>query len=141
MSESANVAIARKFIDAFNRLDVDTALADADPDIVLKEWVEAPGAQTYHGFEGVRAAISNWFETWEWMQVEIKDIAEVGDDSVLLTLYQRAKGTGSGIEVDLTTFSVYRFRDGKVKGIELYIERDAELEAAGLTPNHDKEKA
>jgi ketosteroid isomerase-like protein len=141
VSESRNAAIARSFIDAFNRVDVDAALADADPDIVLKEWVEAPGARTYHGFEGVRTAISNWFESWEWMQVEIKDIADVGDDRVLLTVYQQAKGAGSGIEVDLTTFNVYRFRDGKVTGIELYIERDAALEAAGLTPNYEKEKS
>ena len=141
MNESDNVAVVRRFVDAFNRLDIDAALADADPDIVLKEWVEAPGAQAYHGCDGVRAAISNWFETWEWMQVEIKDITEVSDVCVLVTLYQRAKGTGSGIEVDLTTYNVYSFRDGKVKELALYMERDAALEAAGLTPNYDKEKA
>ena len=141
MAESANVATVRRFIEAFNRLDMDAVVEDTDPDVVLKEWDELPDSRTHQGREAVRAAVNTWLDIWEWMQVEIKDIAEVGDDSVLLTLYQRAKGTGSGIEVDLTTFSVYRFRDGKVKGIELYIERDAALEAAGLTPNHDKEKA
>ena len=97
--ESANVATVRRFMDAFNRLDIENALVDADADIVLQEWVEAPGAQTYHGHDGLRKAIKTWLETWAWMQVEIKDIADLGD-RVVVTLYQRAKGSGSGIEVE-----------------------------------------
>jgi ketosteroid isomerase-like protein len=139
MAESANVATVRRFMDAFNRLDIEGALADADDDIVLREWVEAPGSQTYHGHDGVRKAIKTWFETWAWMQVEIKGIVDMGD-RVLVTLYQRAKGSGSGIEVDTTTFNLYSFRNGKVTRIELYTQREPALEAAGLSLQHEEEK-
>ncbi len=127
--ESANVATTRRFIDAFNRLDMDAVLADADPDVVLKEWDEAPDSRTHQGRDAVRAAVNTWLETWEWMQVEINELEEVGD-RVLVTLHQRAKGINSGIEVDFTTYNVYTFRNGKVTRLEL-----------GLTPDYDKEKA
>ena len=129
MSESANVATARRFIEAFNRLDMDAVVEDTDLDVVLKEWDEVPDSRTHQGREAVRAAVNTWLDIWEWMQVEIKEIEEVGD-RVLVTLHQRAKGINSGIEVDFTTYNVYTFRDGKVTSLELR-----------LTPNHDKEKA
>ncbi len=129
MAESANVAVVRKFVDAFNRLDMDSVVAYADPDVVLKEWEEVPDSRTHRGRDAVRTAVNTWLDIWEWMQVEITEIEEVGD-RVLVTLHQRAKGINSGIEVDFTTYNVYTFRDGKVTSLEL-----------GLTPNYDKEKA
>ena len=129
MSESENVAVVRRFIDAFNRLDMDAVLEDADPDVVLKEWEEAPDSRIHYGRDAVRAAVNTWLDTWEWMHVEIKELEEVGD-RVRVTLHQRAKGIGSGIEVDFTTYNVYTFRDGKVIMLDL-----------GLAPNYDKEKA
>ena len=129
MSESENVAVIRRFTGAFNRLDMDAVLADADPDVVLKEWEEAPDSRTHYGRDAVRAAVNTWLDTWEWMHVEIKELEEVGD-RVRVTLHQRAKGIGSGIEVDFTTYNVYTFRDGKVIMLDL-----------GLAPNYDKEKA
>lgn len=140
MSEGNNVAIARRLIGAFNRRDVDSVRADLHSDVELHEWQEAPGARTYRGPEGIRAALDSWFETWAWMQIEIEDLLEVGDDRVLVTLHQRAKGSGSGIEVELRSFNVYTFRDGKVADMRLFTRRKPALEAAGLTPNHEEPK-
>jgi hypothetical protein len=33
MSESANAAAVRRFVDAFNRRDIDSVLSDADPHV------------------------------------------------------------------------------------------------------------
>jgi ketosteroid isomerase-like protein len=139
MDESENVAAVRRFTDAFNRLDIDSLLADADPEIELREWPTAPGAQTYHGVDGVRQALDSWFESWEWMRVEILEVREV-DDRVLFTLHQRARGKGSQLEVEIKSFSVYTFRNGKVVRIELFTELEPALEAAGLTPQFEEEK-
>jgi ketosteroid isomerase-like protein len=73
------------------------------------------------------------------MRLDIEEITEAGD-RVLLKLHQRAKGKGSEIEVEITSFNVYTFRDGKVARIELFIEREPALEAAGLTSDHQEEK-
>jgi ketosteroid isomerase-like protein len=134
-----NVDAVRRFIEAFNRRDVDALVVAADPAVELDEWREAPGAQTYHGPDGVRAAIESWFETWEWMEVEIAEIVDAGVH-VFVILDQRAKGSGSGAEVEIRSHNVYTFRDGKVVRIQLFIEPGPALEAAGLAPDYQKEK-
>jgi ketosteroid isomerase-like protein len=81
----ANVELVREFIDAFNRGDVDTMFAALDPEVELHEWPTAPGAQSFRGQEGARQALEGWFEAWEWMRVEIEDVADL-DDRALVTL-------------------------------------------------------
>jgi ketosteroid isomerase-like protein len=136
---SENVVSVRRFVDAFNRLDLESVVGDLHPEAELHEWPEAPGARSYRGAAGVRAAIDAWFETWEWMRVEIEDIVDL-DDHVLVTLRQRAKGKSSEAEVETRSFNVYTFRDGKVTGIRLFLERERALEAAGMAPDYQEEK-
>ena len=138
MSESGNVVAVRRFVDAFNRRDISEVLGEADTDIQLDEWPEAPGARSYRGPDGVRQALDTWFETWEWMHVEIEELREVGD-RVFFVLHQRAKGSSSGIEVEIKSWNVYSFGEGKLTRIQLFLDRDEALEAAGLTPNYEEE--
>lgn len=134
---SENVERVRRFVDAFNRRDLGSVVADIDPAAELHEWPEAPGAQSYRGAEGVRAALDTWFETWEWMRVEIEDIFAAGDH-VVVTLHQLARGKNSEAEVEVKSFNVYTFRDGKVIGIRLFLERESALEAAGIAPDQEE---
>jgi ketosteroid isomerase-like protein len=97
------------------------------------------GAGSYHGIDGVRSALDNWFEVWEWMRVEVVDLVDAGD-RVLVTLDQVAKGKGSEVEVEIRSYNVYAFRDGKLLRMELFTEREPALEAAGLTPTPEEEK-
>ena len=140
MSE-ANVELVRRFVDAFNRLDVDSMAGHYHPDVELHEWPTAPGARAYHGIDGVRSALDNWFDVWEWMRVEIVDLVDLGD-RVLATLDQRARGRGSEVEVEVRSFNVYTFREGQVIRMQLFTEREPALEAAGLTkePTPEEEK-
>jgi ketosteroid isomerase-like protein len=134
-----NVELVRMFVDAFNRHDVESLAGYYDPDVELHEWPTAPGAGSYHGIDGVRSALDNWFEVWEWMRVEVVDLVDAGD-RVLVTLDQVAKGRGSEVEVEIRSYNVYAFRDGKLLRIELFTEREPALEAAGLTPTPEEEK-
>ena len=135
-----NVAAVRRYVDAFNRLDLDAATIGLDPAIELREWPEAPGSQSYHGVDGVRRAFDTWFETWEWMTLEIEEIHAVGD-RVLFTLHQRAKGRTSEAEVEIRSYNVYTFRDGLVTRVELFVERENALAAAGLTEEDIRQEA
>jgi len=134
---SENLALVQQFVDAFNRRDVDWMAERATPDAELDEWPTAPGAASYRGPDGVREAMNNWFEVWEWMKVEVVDVMEV-DDRVLVTLDQRAKGKGSEAEVEIRSHNVYTIRDGKVSRMQLFTERQAALEAAGLTATKEE---
>jgi hypothetical protein len=84
-------------------------------------------------------ALESWFEAWESMQVEIQDIEEV-DDRILVTQHQRAKGKGSEVEVEIDSYSVYTFNHGQVTRIELFLDRDEALAAAGLTTSIEEGK-
>jgi ketosteroid isomerase-like protein len=128
MSPESDSALLQRFVDAFNRRDIDSMVADLDPTVELHEWPEAPGAQSFRGIEGVVQAFDGWFDVWEWMQVEITDMEEA-DGRVLVTLHQRAKGRGSEVEVEIDSYNVYRFEDGKVTSIELFTDRDPAVEA------------
>jgi ketosteroid isomerase-like protein len=139
MSPDTNRDLLLRFVEAFNRRDVDFVVADLDPEAELHEWPEAPGSQSYRGPDGVRRALEVWFEAWEWMKVEVQDMEEL-DDRIFVTLRQRAKGRGSEVEVEITSYNVYRFSEGKVTRIELFLNRDDALEAAGLTANTEERK-
>src|SRR5688572_16755623 len=132
MSPETNLAVLLRFIEAFNRRDMDLVVADIHPEAELYEWPEAPGARSYRGPDGLRRALEVWFEAWEWMQVEIQDTQEI-DDRILVTLHQRAKGKGSEVEVEIDTYNVYAFDKGKGTKVELFLNREDALEAAGLT--------
>jgi ketosteroid isomerase-like protein len=137
--DSSNLGLVRKFVDAFNRRDVESMAGHYEPDVELHEWPTAPGAGVYRGVDGVRSALAGWFEAWEWMRVEIVELVDAGD-RVLVTLDQRAKGRGSEIEVEIRSFNVYTFRDGKVLRMQLFTEREPALEAAGLSPHYQEER-
>jgi ketosteroid isomerase-like protein len=137
--ESGNVALVRRFVEAFNHGDLEAMLAGVDPEVELHEWPTAPGAQSFAGPEGARQALEGWFEIWEWMRIQIEDLVDLGD-KVLVTLHQQAKGKESAVEVEIRSFNVYTFRDGKIVRLQLFTEREPALEAAGLTANNEEEK-
>ena len=137
---SENVANVRRYVEAFNSRDFESLIEDTDPGVELSEWPEAPGAQTYRGPDGLREALEKWFESWEWMHLEIAEIIDAGDH-VLVSLDHRARGRGSGAEVEIKSHNVYSFRDGKVTRVQLFIDREPAFAAAGLTPNYQEEKS
>jgi ketosteroid isomerase-like protein len=127
MAESEQVAAVRRFCDAFNRRDFGAVIADTGPDTVLHEWPLAPGAQSYRAPEGLRQAIDKWFDSWEWMQIEIEELEEAGD-RVMATLHQRAQGKGSEAQVEIRSFNVWSFKDGTADEIWLFTDRESALE-------------
>ena len=140
VAESENVAAVRRFADAFNRRDFDSVLAGVAPDVELHEWPAGPDARSYRGPDEVLQAIGNWFDAWEWMKVEVEDIVEAGE-RVLVTQHQRAKGKGSAIEVEVRSFNVYTFRDGKLIRMQLFTEREPAVEAFGPTDEQIRQEA
>jgi ketosteroid isomerase-like protein len=64
MSEE-NVEVIRATFDAFGRGDVASILKRCDPDITFTEAAAMPGAQTFHGHQGVRDAFAHWAGQWD----------------------------------------------------------------------------
>ena len=125
-----NVEIVLRGIEAFNRRDMAAIRADAHPQV---EWVEDPrypGAQTFHGPDGVERSVRKWWDAW-MIELEPEDFIDLGD-RVVVTGHGRYRGHGSDVTLTAEFASVYEIRENKVVRAEVLESRQAALEAAGL---------
>jgi ketosteroid isomerase-like protein len=132
MSEES-VEMIRRGYEAFNRGDLDSAIADLDPEI---EWLgpgDLPDAPSvYRGHDGVRAFWALWNDVFERFWVEIEEMIDAGDHVVALVRVH-GRGRDSGIEVETPIYPhVWTVRDGKSVRMEMMPSRREALEAVGL---------
>jgi ketosteroid isomerase-like protein len=131
MSEE-NVEIVRRLYDALNRGDREGAIELLDPGIRydLSERVFNPAV--YDGHDGIRRFTEEIDEVWDAFRVEPLDFIDVGNKVVVSHLV-RARGKGSGVDVELPSTSVCTLRDQKVTAVRMYREHSRALKAAGLS--------
>ena len=132
MSEE-NVEMMRRSVQAYNRGDLDAAVADAAPGIefmpsgALPGWTErVRGPNEYKRFLG-------------WVGEEFADAhadaAEIRDagDQVFLELTLSGRGRLSGAEASWTLWQVWTVKDGKFVRGQAFSSKAEALEAAGLS--------
>jgi ketosteroid isomerase-like protein len=129
-----NVDVVRSAVEAFNRgdLDVLTARQWYQPDIEFWEDPHLPEAAVYRGAEAIEGYFRAFLDSFEEYRFEVEEILDA-DDHVVVFNRQRARGKGSGAEVDMRNAWVFSFRDRKIQRITPYWDRDQALEAVGLT--------
>ena len=103
-----------------------------DPEI---EWVEDPrraDSRTYRGHDGVLESFERWLEGFDEYGTELERIVDCGDRVFVAS---REEGTGaiSGATVDVATYQVITFREGKVLRYQEFSEEADALGAAGLS--------
>jgi ketosteroid isomerase-like protein len=128
--EQEMITVVRRGYEAFNRGDFDSAVERLHPEIE----VFPPGDQTpLRGVDALRA----WMEpdAFESQQLQPREFRFQGNN-VLVRLHARARGAGSGIEVESEFWVLWTFDDdGLFTRVESFLpHQDAEaLEAAGLS--------
>ena len=128
---SGNAETTLRLYDAWNRRDVEGMLADVDPDIEWRPYLASVAGEPAYGHDEVRAFLTEFSENWETFRVEIEELFDAGDH-VVTFVYVRARGRGSGAEVDLRPGHHLFFRDGLLLSITTYLERAEALAAAGI---------
>jgi ketosteroid isomerase-like protein len=119
----------RRNYEAFNRGDFDAAIEIAHPEI---EFVPPGGQSSLKGADAVRA----WMEpdAFEEQQIEPREF-RIHGNKVLVSQHIRARGAGSGIELDIDAWAVWTLDDDglatRLEGFLPHQESEA-LEAAGL---------
>ncbi len=127
--DQENIANLRRIYEAFNREDFDAAIEIAHPEM---EFVRPGGQSSVKGTEAMRA----WMEpdAFESQTVEPLEFTVEGD-KVLVRQHARARGAGSGIEIDIDSWAVWTLDEtGLATRLEFYLHhQEAEArEAAGL---------
>jgi uncharacterized protein len=110
-----------------------------DPDI---EWQWSTsvlgvvgGDEVYRGLPAVEAAARDWFKAWDSFGTDAEEFIEAGDQVVVL-VRRHGRAKGSEHELETRGADLWTMRDGKALRYKAYDDRDAALEAVGLS--HDR---
>ena len=130
MSEE-NVEVVRRVYEAWAHGKFPGPVDDLDPEI---EYVNPAGAVepgTRHGLDAFLRAVEKVFESWETWQMEPEVLRPVGDQVAVIVRY-RARGRGSGVEVEGRESALWTLRDGRVVRYAWFHGAGDALEAVGL---------
>jgi ketosteroid isomerase-like protein len=128
-----NIDIVRRFVDAFNRGDVEGVLELLDPAI---EWRPAlplllGEATVYRGHRGARKWLRDLHAVVDRAHLEYPRIRDLGN-RVLAIGRLRIRGKGSGAETESPFAHLTDIKDGKAIRIWTYLDPQEAFEAAGL---------
>jgi uncharacterized protein len=125
-----NVEIVRALLEEWNRGDVDALVDRATEDF---EWhpalVESVEGEAFRGHDGFREFLADWTSTWESWELEAEELRDLGDQVLVLTQV-RAKGRGSGLELDQPFAHLFELRDGLVCRGQTFFDRGEALALA-----------
>jgi Ketosteroid isomerase-related protein len=127
-----NVEIARRAIEAFNRIDVDVFTALTTPDFEWSPSMVAIEGEIFLGHEGIEkyfASLGNAWEDFHILRDEFRDHADV----VVMLGELRGRGKNSGVTVDAPLGMVFDLRGGRISRIRGYLDHADALQAAGLS--------
>jgi ketosteroid isomerase-like protein len=132
MAESETVSLIRAAYEAFNRGELEGALTYAHPEFEFRRPEGGPyKGGTVRGREAMLAFLApDAFDQQRATPLEFTDKGDV----VLVRLSAYARGASSGIELEQEVFHVWRIEDGRARRLEVYTERNAASEAAGIEP-------
>jgi ketosteroid isomerase-like protein len=85
----------------------------------------------YVGREAVIEATRHYWGTWDDYNVEVEELIDAGS-SVVVIVYEHGRGRGSGAPIENRFAQVWTFSRGRITRWELFPDKHAALEAAGL---------
>jgi ketosteroid isomerase-like protein len=131
-----NVELIRKATDAVNRRDFDAFLALLSPDVVWESRSGSPFPgfrDVYRGRKQVREWVALAFELIEDVHTEVREIADLGNDRLLIAYVRTGRGKGSGVPVELRDWWMVWFAEGLITRRQAFWTRAEALEFAGLS--------
>jgi ketosteroid isomerase-like protein len=135
-----NIEIVERVLDAWNRADVETVLALADPDV---EYVNSPGAVepgTRRGHDGLADVVRKQWESFPGSRQEIVRHHDRGEE-VLVEARMSWLMPGSESQVDIESLISWTVRRGKIVRCEVLgagSDVPSALAAAGLSRKRDR---
>jgi len=129
--QTAHEAAALGFAIAITNCDRDAALAVCHPEIQFISMLDI-GGRSYVGHGGIREYLDDVESAWAEWNVDVERVAESADGRVAIVMTMRARGKGSGIEVDERTAHVWTLSDGLLLRNEHHRDPDEALRALGL---------
>ncbi len=133
MSEQ-NVKILRESMARFEQ-DGIPDLETFDPDVEIINFDAFPLTRPYHGWDGIRAWLTEVSEPFEDFQFHVIEVLAHNDEHVVTECRVKGQSKTGGPPFELTWGVVWTFRDGKVTRAEGLRTPDEALKAAGFARN------
>src|SRR6476659_4010496 len=128
-----NVDIVKRFVDAFNRRDLNALMDTATLDLAFSPALAGTiDDNRFQGREGMRAYFADVDSAWEEFRLIVDEYRDLGDRVLTLGRLE-GRGRGSGAVVETPQGAVGDFRDGKLSSVRSYLDHGEALRAAGLT--------
>jgi ketosteroid isomerase-like protein len=103
-----------------------------DPEVVLEAGSDVFTEGRWRGHEGAVGFVANQMEVLDGMFLRLDDYREVDENCVVVEITFGGSARHTGIDVEMHPIHVFRMRDGKVLRWQVFVDRNAALEASGL---------
>ncbi len=133
---SANLDLVRLIVAAWESGDFSSA-EWAHPEIEYV-WADGPTPGSWTGLAGMVEREREFLSAWEEFRFEAVEYRELGEERVLVVSHVSGRGKASGMELGQIAGGaqaggcVFHLRDGKVRRIVNYWDRDRALADLGL---------
>lgn len=126
-----NAEVVRNWIRATNDGDLKRLLELADPEFEMVEASDLPGAAHVRGLPELERYAYGWARNWAETDWREEELAEIGQDRVLLIASLRLRGLRSELTVERRWAYVFTVRDGRVLRQIGYNTKEQALSALG----------
>src|SRR5215207_5917508 len=125
-----NVELVRRWFDGLRRGDLQPELCH--PDLLIRNWDEAPIRGPYHGHPGLQQWWREFVDAFEDVRLELKEVVDVDEERVVTTQHVVGRFRRTGILVDGPFASIITIRDGRILSAIGYESPGKARKAVGL---------
>src|SRR5436309_8165337 len=133
-----NIEVLRRSFDALERGDLAGVLDSLSENVELRQPPEFPGAETAHGHEGYLKARAELEEAARDIRYEAQELIDAGNQAIAVVRF-KGHARYTDLPIDVLVYWVYTFRGGKVVQMDVYLDREKALDAAGLPASDEQE--
>jgi ketosteroid isomerase-like protein len=128
------VELVRRFEKSWASRDLDAALDCVHDDLEF-DWSDSMGpfVGTYRGRDGLTRFWTEMLEAWEHFSPEIQEVFDCGPQRLITLDVVRARGKGSGIDMEARGAMLWTVREGKIVRVKMFQSKEEALEAVGLS--------
>ena len=126
-----DLEIVQRFEDSWTRRDLDAALECVHTDFEF-DWSESmsPFVGTYKGHDGLARFWSEMLEAWEDFSPTIVEVIDRGPDGLITVVLVRARGKGSGIDMEARGAMLWTVQEGKIARVKMFQSKEDAVQAA-----------
>jgi ketosteroid isomerase-like protein len=93
----------------------------------------ATSGRNLQGVDAFREMWRDWLSAWESFRFDVQDLLPLVDSRVLALVDVQARPKTGGVEMSLRLAAIWTLIDGRVSRIQLFLDHDEALKAAGLS--------